>query len=62
MTRAWTIIVVSLLAAGCSQVTAYQPPNPCAPGVPASEAWTSNLPTPHLVALGTWQGHKVVCE
>jgi len=39
-----------------------QPPNPCAPGVVQSQGGTNNVPTPHLVALGTWQGYMVVCE
>jgi hypothetical protein len=59
----WTSVIVSaLLAAGCSQIITSEPPNPCAPGVAQSQGGTSYVPTPHLVALGTWQGYKVVCE
>jgi len=59
----WTSIIVSaLLAAGCSQIITSEPPNPCAPAVAQSPGGMSYVPTPHLVALGTWQGHKVVCE
>jgi len=55
----WTSIIVSaLLAAGCSQIITSEPPNPCA----QSQGGMSYVPTPHLVALGTWQGYKVVCE
>ena len=59
----WTSVILSaLLAAGCSQIITTVPPNPCAPGVAQSEGGTKYVPTPHLVALGTWQGYKVVCE
>jgi hypothetical protein len=58
---AW-IIVGALLSAGCSGVTAYQPPNPCAPRA-AQESpgggW-EGFPTPKLMALG--EGYRVVCE
>jgi len=57
----WTS-VSAVLAAGCSQIITGEPPNPCAPGVAQSTGGTNYVPTPHLVALGTWQGYKVVCE
>jgi hypothetical protein len=57
----WTwIIVGALLSVRCSQITAYQPPNPCAPGVAQSQGGTNYVRTPHLVALG--EGYTVVCE
>ena len=57
----WTSVILgALLSAGCSQITAYQPPNPCAPGVGQSQGGTHYVPTPHLVALG--EGYTVVCE
>jgi len=61
----WTgIIVGALLAAGCS-FKAYQPPNPCAP-LAAQQSpgggWSANFPTPHMIALGTSAGSRVVCE
>jgi len=59
----WTSVILSaVLAAGCSQIITGEPPNPCAPGVAQSPGGTNYVPTPHLVALGTWQGYKVVCE
>ena len=57
----WTSVILgALLSAGCSQITAYQPPNPCAPGVGQSQGGPHYVPTPHLVALG--EGYTVVCE
>jgi hypothetical protein len=62
----WTWIIVNvLLVAGCSHMTAYQPPNPCAP--PAAQqspdgGWSGNYPTPHTVSRGTSGGYAVVCE
>jgi len=59
----WTALILStVLAGGCSQIMTSEPPNPCAPGVAQSQDGTKYVPTPHLVALGTWQGYKVVCE
>ena len=56
----WTWIIASvLLSAGCSQITAYQSPNPCDPGGKWPDG-TNYVPTPHLVALG--EGHTVVCQ
>ena len=62
----WTWIVISaLVAAGCSQITAYQPPNPCAPQEAQQSpggGWSGNYPTPHMVSRGTSGGYGTVCE
>jgi hypothetical protein len=61
----WRWVVLSALLAGCSQITAYQAPNPCAPREAQQSpdgGWSGNYPTPHMVALGKGVGHTVVCE